>query len=176
MRVIVDTNVPVVANGRTAHASPGCIVACVRKVSEVQSQHILVLDDNWQILREYMGNLRSEGQPGVGDAFLRWVLTNRTNPARCECVHLPVRARGTVGDSADTEEFVAFPDDDDLDSFDRSDRKFVALCLSHSERPPVLNAVDTDWWDHRDCLERHGVRVEFLCSDMMTRGRALIGR
>jgi len=46
----------------------------------------------------------------------------------------------------------------------------VAASVSHPERPPILNAVDTDWWNYRMALERHGVRVEFLCPEAMTTG------
>ena len=79
MHVIVDTNVPAVANGKSAQAAPQCVIACVDKLREVQQQHILVLDDQWLIVKEYMANLSSRGEPGVGDAFLKWVLTNQMN-------------------------------------------------------------------------------------------------
>ncbi len=164
MRLIVDTNVPVVANGASAspQAGPKCVRACVSKVREIQLQHILILDDGWHILREYMRELASSGQPGVGDAFLKWVLTNRANPQRCEIVHITPR-NGRI----DPATFAEFPEDDALAGFDRSDRKFVAASVSHPERPPILNAVDNDWWDYRMALERHGVRVEFLCPEVM---------
>jgi hypothetical protein len=82
MKLIVDTNVPVVANQHQAsQASPTCILACTVKIREIQAQHTLILDNQWLIIREYMDNLRSEGQPGVGDAFLKWVLSNHANPS-----------------------------------------------------------------------------------------------
>jgi hypothetical protein len=103
--VIVDTNVAVVANKKTAQASPACVMACISTIQEIRKQQILVLDDDWRILREYIANLRSAGQPGVGDAFLKWVLTNRDNPQHCEQVHLtPAPA------PADDNDFTAFPD------------------------------------------------------------------
>jgi hypothetical protein len=86
--VIVDTNVPVVANRKTAQASPTCVASCIRTIQEVRSHRILVIDDAWRILREYIANLRSTGQPGVGDAFLKWVLTNRDNPLHCTQIPL----------------------------------------------------------------------------------------
>jgi len=54
-----------------------------------------------------------------------------------------------------------------LARFDRSDRKFVAVALASQLNPNVLNATDTDWWHYRECLAKHGVRVVFLCSDLM---------
>jgi hypothetical protein len=60
-----------------------------------------------------------------------------------------------------------FPNDERLVGFDRSDHKFVAVALAHPERPPILNAVDADWWYYREELARHGIRVEFLCPNAM---------
>jgi len=167
MRLIVDTNVPVVANGASIspQAAPGCVRACVSRLRDIQLHHVLILDDGWHILKEYMRELASSGQPGVGDAFLKWVLTNRANPQRCEIVHITPRNGGR-----DPVTFVEFPEDDALAGFHRKDRKFVAASVSHPERPPILNAVDTDWWNYRMALERHGVRVEFLCPEAMTTG------
>ncbi len=164
MKVIVDTNVAVVANGRqkSPQASPSCVVACVERLHDLQLRHTLVLDNGWRILREYLRELSPAGQPGVGDAFLKWVLTNRANPARCEQVHINPR------DSAQFDgEFSEFPDDPALDRFDPSDRKFVAVAIAHAEHPSILNAVDTDWWPYRAVLAGHGVCVDFLCPDAM---------
>jgi hypothetical protein len=121
MHVIVDTNVPVVANQR-------------------QSPSI--------------------GQPGVGDAFLKWVLTNQANPQRCEVVELRLDDQGNCTD---------FPHDEALAGFDLSDRKFVAVALAHPNHPPILNASDTDWWHYRQALAGYGVEVDFLCPEEMTR-------
>lgn len=164
MKVIVDTNVAVVANGRqrAPQASPACVLTCVGRLRDLQLHHTLVLDDGWRILREYLRELSPAGQPGVGDAFLKWVLTNRANPARCEQVRITPR------DAAQPDgELREFPADPILAGFDPSDRKFVAVALAHPDRPPILNAVDTDWWPYCAALAGHGVRVDFLCPDAM---------
>ena len=145
------------ANGRgqSPQASEDCVIACVRRLVEIKSTGKIVLDDGYRILLEYRDNLRSDGQPGEGDAFLKWVLTNQANSQRCDRVR--------ITPTEDSNSFVEFPDDPDLKSFDRSDRKFVAIARVHPDSPPILNAVDTDWWLFRDALERNGVHVEFLC-------------
>lgn len=115
----------------------------------------IVLDESNWILSEYQDVLRSDGQPGVGDAFLKWVYDYQWNPHRCD--------RVPITPTEDAASFLEFPVDPDLAGFDRSDRMFVAAARSHPDSPSILNAVDTDWWIFRDALRRNGVTVEFLC-------------
>jgi hypothetical protein len=155
---VVDTNVPVVANGKSAQASPICVLACVESLEAIKNNGVIVLDDGMRILHEYMNNLSLSGQPGVGDAFMKWVWSIQALEERCERV--PIRELPD-----DDQDFEEFPRDPDLADFDRSDRKFVAVALTSRNTPTVLNAVDPDWWTHRKALRRHGVRVKFLCPD-----------
>ena len=127
----------------------------MRHLEGIKAASKIVLDDGYRILSEYQDHLRSEGQPGEGDAFLKWVLTNQANPQVCDQVH--------INPTEDGNNFAEFPDDPDLRGFDRSDRKFVAAALAHPDSPPILNAVDSGWWLFRDALTRNGVQVEFLC-------------
>lgn len=151
---VVDTNVAVVANGNAPQADNACIAACVDALDTVRRNRIL-LDDSFRILHEYVANLHPTGQPGPGDAFLKWVFNVQADVRHCECVRITPR------DGAD--DFNEFPNDPDLLRFDRSDRKFVAVALASRRDPKVLNAVDSDWGDYHRALMRHGVRVEFLC-------------
>ena len=156
--VVVDTNVPLTANG-AADASPDCVVTCVDALVEILSdKRPIAIDNGWRILREYMRNLSPSGQPGISNRFLKWVLTNRANPARCVQVSITPR-------SDDKENFEEFPDEPGLKSFDRSDRKFVAVVCAHPDRPPILEALDSKWWGWREPLRRVGVTVMFLCPE-----------
>ena len=157
MRVIVDTNVAVVANGGSGQASEECEETCINRLQEITTGEIkLALDDHRRIIEEYRGNLSPHGQPGVGDAFLKWVETNWTNPRWCDLVPI------TPVDGLENE-FEEFPDDPALEDFDPDDRKFIAVALAHLEKPPILQAVDSKWLDFRDALHRSGVTVEFIC-------------
>lgn len=159
---VVDTNVAVVANGRSDQATSDCVLACVEALETVTAKGMVVLDDRLRILSEYMDNLSLSGQPGTGDAFLKWVWKHQAVAERCERV--PIRPM--PGDGQDFEEF---PRDDDLAGFDRADRKFVAVALGSQHKPAILNAVDSDWWRHRAALNRNGVNIRFLCPDLITR-------
>ena len=165
MAVIVDTNVAVVANGQeeSPQASPNCVDTCINRLEGiVRGEEKLVLDNGWIILGEYLRNLRSSGEPGAGDSFLRWILMNKDD--RCDLVAIT-----PVNDSEN--EFEEFPDDPALERFDPDDRKFIAVACAHPERPPILQAVDSQWWDFRDVLRRISVTVEFICEDNIQRLR-----
>ena len=154
---VVDTNVPLTAN---SGVDPRCVLACVEAIRALMGSGHLVIDDKFRILREYQNKLSSTGQPGVGDAFLKWVLTNQTNPSRCTRVGLTPRQE-------DPRDFEEFPRDAALSGFDPSDRKFVAVSCAHPDalHPHILQATDSKWWGLRNALANRGIRVHFLCPE-----------
>jgi hypothetical protein len=160
MIFVVDTNVAVTANGKSEQTSPECVLNCTKRLQQlidIESIERLTLDDQWIILKEYIRHLKPEGQPGVGDAFLRWVLLNRTT-GRCELVKLTPYHE-------DNMDFEEFPRDKRLKKFDRADRKWIAVSRAHSEHPPVLQATDMKWAKFVSTFAEHGVKVDFLCSE-----------
>lgn len=161
MIAVIDTNVAVVANHQSEQASPECVIACVEYLSEIMLNGNLVLDDKWRILKEYATYLKSEGQPGVGDRFLRWILLNQAT-GKIDFVPITPVAN-------DVKNFQEFPTDSRLEKFDLSDRKFVAVTIAHPEHPPIINAVDTDWWLFKVALEENGVNIYFICEDEVMR-------
>jgi len=155
---VVDTNVAVTASGRAEQAGPCCVLACIEALDEVRKRGKLLLDDQMLILDEYEKRLSRSGQPGPGDAFMKWAHRNQAVPTHCQKV--PIHPKWEDGQS-----FEEFPDDPDLGGFDRDDRKFVAVAIASRRRPEVLNAVDSDWWLFRQPLARHGVKIEFVCPE-----------
>ena len=154
--VVADTNVAVVANALSEQASSDCVETCAERLEEIMRGEVkLVLDDDWQILGEYAQNLHFTGTD-VGDRFLQWVLRNWRNPERCDLIHI------TSVDGSENE-FEEFPDDPTLEGFDPDDRKFIAVAVAHPEKPPILQAVDSQWSDFRDILRENGVTVAFIC-------------
>ncbi|MDQ2732367.1 MAG: hypothetical protein M3Y56_11975 [Armatimonadota bacterium] len=136
---VIDTNVLVVANGGH-EVSDDCLRRCLNALSNSR-EGIVVVDNQFQILKEYRKHAHDTGQPGVGDAFLKWLLRNQANPDHCEQVPLTASGLGN---------YLEFPSDPALDGFDKSDRKFVAVALTSEHGPEIQNAVDTDWWKFRD--------------------------
>ena len=153
---VVDTNVAVVASRRSPQAGPACVLACVDVLEQIAKSGRIVLDDKSRILDEYMRNLSLSGQPGLGDAFFKWVWQNQANTARCERVVIHPKP-------GLEEDYTEFPADAELRRFDRSDRKFVAVAMGSRYATEILNAVDRHWWDYRISLERYGLRITFLC-------------
>lgn len=156
--VLVDTNVPLTANGSADHANLHCRNACIVELERIIDSCRVLVDDSDLIMQEYRGRLSASGQPGAGDAFFRWLWLNRWNAARIGRISVTPHA---------TRGFEEFPDAPDLSSFDPDDRKFVAVALASETSPDIINATDTDWWTHRNALQQHGVNVRFLCPDLM---------
>jgi hypothetical protein len=161
--VIIDENVAIVANdvtristGRpplTRQADDKCRLATIRRVRQVISKETVIVDSSDLVMRGYRRHLSGKGQPGVGDAFLRWVSDHLYDSTRVRQVPLTSDEDG---------QFSAFPSDPDLRSFDRADRVFVALAIESGDAV-IVNAVDSDYRLHQSGLDRFGVRVEELC-------------
>ena len=152
-RWTIDTNVPVVANGRDdaeRPIAPGCREATiVFLMSFLENRERAIVDAAGEVEKEYRRYLIPAGQPGVGDRFYLQLVSN---PSLCERLHLPRREDG---------EYADLPQPVIDSGFDRDDRKFAAL--AKRRRVPVVNAVDSDWLDARALLRANGIRVEFLC-------------
>lgn len=155
---VVDTNVPKIANlhveiDKIKPENLSGVLACVEKIDAImKGEFQLVIDSNGFIFDEYKKQLSMSGQPGIGDAFMQWVHDNQWQFPDGDRVLLTVN-----GDT-----FEEFPDSRDLDTFDKSDMKFVAVANSHVSSPPIVVAEDRGWFNHKDALEAVGISLEFL--------------
>jgi hypothetical protein len=147
MTFVVDTNVAVVANEEpTDQRPPDCIEACIDSLEAIMDSGRIAMDDEDRILEEYDPYMQWHGPRGTGHEFFIWVIDNLWNEERCDRVTL-----------------APYPEDASIANFDLNDRKFVQVALGHQERPPILNAVDSDWQDFEEALNKHGVSIRFLC-------------
>lgn len=155
MKCILDTNVPVKAS--YAHTDYGdeeleLIGACVDFIHGFMKNpdSKLVLDMEWEIINEYRRNMK---QTPMGTQFMNWVnmYISRADFTK-DIVKLERQEEG----------YDAFPNDIALDGFDLADRKFVALALSHNEKPPIIQAADGKWLEYVDKLKEYGIHIEFL--------------
>ena len=152
-RWVIDTNVPITAEGRDdgdRPVTPECRAATIDFLNQIlKGEGRIVVDLAGEIQKEYHRHLKPTGQPGVGARFYLRVLQDWIS---CERIDLPKRADG---------EYADLPQPVIDAGFDPSDRKFAAL--AKRERIPVVNAVDSDWLEARDVLTANGVRLKFLC-------------
>lgn len=153
--VVIDTNVLLVANQQHESASPECVLACAKKLLLAQQHGVVVIDDAYKIISEYCNKPDISGTR-TGDAFLKWLLQNQSNPARVEQVPLNETA---------PDHFAEFPDQALQPTFDPADRKFPAVANTHPNKPPILQAVDCKWLNWWPALHAVGLTVDFVCPD-----------
>jgi hypothetical protein len=157
---VIDTNVPITANLATqedADMPAECISACVQQIKQITRNGGLVLDDDGEIFEEYRRNLSLRGQPGQGDAFVKWVCNHQWDEKKVTRVRL-----SKEGDSY--QEFPAHPE---LADFDPADRKFVAVAGAHPDKATILQGVDSKWWGWASALQEVGIEVCFLCHEIV---------
>jgi len=157
---LLDTNVPIIANrNQSRQASKACIEACVDVIEKVfKDEFRLVLDVDWIVIEEYQHKLYPDDQSGLGDQFLRWVLTNLYNPDRCVLVKI----------EKDGATFNEFPNSDiRLKNFDPSDRKWIAVAIvyhkKHGEIASIVQAADHKWRVYAAAFNDHHIEIEFIC-------------
>jgi hypothetical protein len=151
MEYIVDTNVLLVANGQSDMSLP-CVEHCVRFVQSFWGQHVLVIDDQYLVLGEYLHKLRTK-RGGIGDKFLKLVLTRHSSVKRVSIT----RSGNTDHD------FVEYPETLSSVDIDLSDKKFIALSKANNSETPIAQASDSKWIGWAVALEAEGIKVEFLC-------------
>lgn len=54
MKAVIDTNVLLVANGLHGDISPDCVIQCINSLLALQERGVIVIDDGFRILGEYM--------------------------------------------------------------------------------------------------------------------------
>jgi hypothetical protein len=156
MTVVVDTNVILVANGAHPDVSPECVLECVDRLQQLMQSGSIAIDDAYRILGEYQHKTNPRKGKGVGDVFIKWVLTKLADAHRVHLVKLT-----ELGD----DRFAEFPVAALEADFDRPDRKFAAVANAHPSKPPIWQAADCKWLDWWPELKAHGVDVTFLCGD-----------
>ena len=153
---VVDTNVAIAANGRGTHADRRCQLSCVERLRSVANGEVVAIDDKGVILGEYRKRLSLSGRPGMGDAFLKHVFNYQYQDGRVQ------RVAVTPCDD-ERRGFEELPEN----SFDRSDRKFLAVAVV--ARAVILNATDSDWDEHKALMDSLGIEVDQLCSQHASR-------
>jgi hypothetical protein len=154
---VVDENVLVVANGRVSDRSLDCQLACIDALLAIQRQGSLVLDAKGRILGAYARHCNWKGAPGVGDEFFRYAYD------------FAPQLRQVQLEEDQGGDYLAFPPDPRLSSFDSDDRKWVAAVLEAGPDSVIINAADSDYREHHTALADNGVVVVELCESELKR-------
>lgn len=160
-KVVIDTNVILTANGQHNDVSPSCVSSCSKSLIEAMASSIVVIDDGYEILKEYQNKTSPWTGNAPGDVFLKWLLNNSTNRKHCKQVPL------THGMQKNT--YKEFPDQELQDDFDPPDRKFVATSGADGCEPEILQAVDCKWLNWNTRLKAAGIDVKYICPDDICR-------
>lgn len=152
---IFDTNVLIAANGRKTHADLECQLSCIEAIESTKSG-ITLLDNMGLILNEYSRYCNYKGEPGVGDTFFKYIVDNQLVGSVCEVVEI-------TPDSENNDSFTEFPNQDGLENFDPSDKKFVAVSVASGKSAPIYNATDSDWEISKLALEKNDIFILQLC-------------
>lgn len=161
VRCVVDTNVATTANGANKGAPATCVAASAKALRSVMVAGHVFIDDGGRIVAEYRVNLRAKGEPGPGDAFLKWLLTHEWGGEKV--THVTITPRPDDG-----EDFVELSAPPPGVAYDRSDRKFLAVAAAHPEHPPILQSFDSKWWGWQAALQQDSVRIHFICEREIT--------
>ena len=153
-RAAVDTNVMIVANGKDHESGPACILASSRKLRELQNDAVLLLDTEGEILKEYKNHMSYAGQPGIGDAFFKWLHDNQAVQGKVEKIN--VTKTGNLFNIVSARE--------SLQGFDPSDHKFLAVAMTCKDHVDIYNATDSDWQEYSEAIEEiENIAVVELC-------------
>ncbi len=139
-------------------APDDCVAASARALWQVMNRCHLYIDNRGSILSEYRRHLSAKGQPGPGDAFLKWLLTHEWGNDRVIRVEITPKA-------GDCDAFEELPAPSDGTVYDPSDCKFLAVAAAHPNHPSILQSFDSKWWGWQQSLEKIGVSIHFLCPE-----------
>lgn len=151
-RVVIDTNVLIVANGKASHVGAECALAAIQFLEQVEESCVVVIDSLWHILEEYEKYCSYKGQPGVGDRFFLHLHRTQADVRRVHKVDLHPDGRGSYDE-------IPVP----LRSFDPSDHKFVATVIADERRSVIVNCADSDWREAEALLRQSDITVHEVC-------------
>lgn len=157
MEYIIDTNVPLVAQGTANHMTIDCSSKCAEFLEKLfVGKFKLVLDTEYHLIREYEIKMPKGSQSQYGNRFLKWIYNNQANPLKVKQVEIH---------QLDEYNFTEVPQRLVDIGFDNSDRKFVAVAIANNNQAPIAQAADSKWIGWEEALNNEGITVRFLCKE-----------
>lgn len=148
---IIDTNVIAVANNMADHLSEKQILKCQTFVLGLFTDTCFSIDSMNLIFDEYFTYASRKGEPGIGSALAKYIWDHIADQAICEVVPIIT--------CPEPHFFSVFKTHNELLSFDKSDLKFIAVCIDSNKMPVICNACDSDWKEKKELLDAKRIRV-----------------
>lgn len=153
---ILDTNILIFANDPYSAVDKNvpveCLEQCALLVQQIQQSGCIVLDEDGEIINEYMNNLGHAGKPGLGAAFAKWVFNNQFSSPNILRVDVNSTHITTIDALL-------------LQSCDPSDKKF--LYTSRSSGASIVQSADCKWLLWETLLFQQGVALEYICRNYL---------
>ncbi len=151
---VVDTNVPLIARGES-HMSADCELSCAKFIELfLRGRQVLVIDDNYELINEYMNQIPISGPVNFANRFLKWLFENQGNPHRIKQVKINRFDSGTYTEIYEPLSHI---------NIDPSDLKFIAVAIANFGKAPIAEASDSKWIGWEEELRELGIKVLFLC-------------
>jgi hypothetical protein len=147
---IVDTNIFIAANGKADQLAENDANKCRLFVGSLFSDTTISLDLQGEIFNEYFNHMNWSGQPGIGDAFVKYLWDRQYNKTICEKVDIKKDKNGI---------YKQLRDKKDLLLFDPNDHKFIAVYLGSKNSAVICNACDSDWENNKLLLSKYQINV-----------------
>lgn len=164
MDYVVDTNVPLVAEGLHGGACKECCLDAISWVAHVTAGHSIVLDSGREILSEYRRQLeRLQGRdPGLAGKFYEYALAPENH-----VIAAITRSKTAVFG------YDEIPKTAKLQGFDARDFKFIATAVSHGGPNTIVQCADSKWLTFESALAEIGVTVTVPAGCLADLRRAL---
>jgi hypothetical protein len=154
-KYVIDTNVWVFVDKDISEVDTveelNCIDACKKWLNTFsQSEDVLAIDNQFQILREYRNNIKTGG---LAQQLLNKLETKpRDRILGCEVTF-------DDGGYAILPEGYSFQDP--------ADRKWIAIAIQFNPCLPIVNATDTDWYKEKQSLLEKEIVIQELCESLV---------
>lgn len=158
-KVVIDTNVAIIANGIDGKGEKVTDSVCHKICHDFLKNYAdldIVVDEMGFILQEYSKHLKHAGQPGMGDAFFKYIFYNQYT---CKKIY---RVAITPILPIEDKNFAELPPNNTLDP---SDRKFLATAVA--AQAIIVYASDRGWKRAKKSglIETLQIELKHLCPD-----------
>jgi hypothetical protein len=150
---IIETNIFAGANGIADHLSEEEKNECILFISKYIKDSITYIDTSNAMFSEYKKYCSFSGKPNIGDYFFKWLWDNQNNKQKCTRVEIhPLDDK-----YFDFRELAQYKK---LKKFDKSDKKFIAVCIAAEKVPTIYNACDSDWDEYKEVFDEYDITIE----------------